>query len=154
MLVDGEWTVNAGNRGPIRVKGNQHLIAMDFDTTAIGGKRVKAAKLVCSKGDQSISAVSLSTIAVPWSETESNGLRSGLSDELSKALSSGVSAASSTDATHRSPPGLGYPGGKFPAVTGGNAFTIVHQAQSELVDGWYHWDEWPGARFRFDVRRT
>ncbi|MEM6692862.1 MAG: hypothetical protein AAF664_25765, partial [Planctomycetota bacterium] len=131
VLVEGEWRVNAGKQGRIRVKGNQHLVAMDFDTKAIRGRRVKAAELVCSKGDQTIAAVSLSTIAVPWSETESN------------ALTSGLNVAGHSGATHGGTYGWGYPGGKFPAVTGGNAFTIVHQAKSELVDGCYYWDVAP-----------
>lgn len=33
----------------------------------------------------------------------------------------------------------GYRGAKFPAVCGGNGFTLVHQTKSEIRDGKYHW---------------
>ena len=118
VMVDGEWDSNAGQQGRIRMKGNQHMVTMAFDTSAIAGKRVKKATLVCVKGEQEISGVSISTIATPWDEYRSNGLtagRDGVED-------------------------WGYRGAKFPAVCGGNGFTLVHQTNSEIRDGKYHWD--------------
>ncbi len=50
VLVDGEWTENAGSSERIRIKGNQHMVAMAFDTSAIAGKRVKSARLECHSG--------------------------------------------------------------------------------------------------------
>ncbi|HRA87751.1 MAG TPA: hypothetical protein PK992_06775, partial [Planctomycetaceae bacterium] len=61
VMVDGEWDLNAGQQGRIRVKGNQHMIAMEFDTSAITGKRVKSSTLVCVQGEQTISGVTIST---------------------------------------------------------------------------------------------
>jgi hypothetical protein len=121
VLVDGEWSQNAGQQGRIRIKGNQHIVAMDFDTSPIIGKRVKKATLVCVQGEQTISAVTLSTIATPWDENRSTGLTAGVE---------GIED-------------WGYTGSRFPAVSGGNGFTLVHQANSEIRDGHYHWDVHP-----------
>ena len=79
VLVDGEWSENAGDKGRIRIKGNQHIVAMSFDTSAIAGKRVRSATLVCQPSEQAIAGVTLSTIATPWSEAASNGLTAGTS---------------------------------------------------------------------------
>ena len=118
VMVDGEWELNAGQQGRIRVKGNQHMVVMAFDATAITGKRVKKATLVCVKGEQEISGVSISTIATPWDEHRSNGLTAGID---------GVED-------------WGYRGARFPAVCGGNGFTMVHQTNSVIRDGKYYWD--------------
>lgn len=118
VMVDGEWDLNAGDRGRIRVKGNQHMVAMAFDTSAIKGKRVKRATLVCARDEQVVSGVSISTIATAWDEYRSNGLTAGIE---------GID-------------GWGYEGARFPAVCGGNAFTLVSQANSEIRAGQYHWD--------------
>ena len=118
VMVDGEWDLNAGQQGRIRIKGNQHMVAMAFDASAIAGKRVKKATLVCVKGEQEISGVSISTIATPWDEHRSNGLTAGID---------GIED-------------WGYRGARFPAVCGGNGFTLVHQTNSEIRDGKYHWD--------------
>ncbi|MEM9364846.1 MAG: hypothetical protein AAGD07_02545 [Planctomycetota bacterium] len=118
VMVDGEWSDNAGASGRIRIKGNQHIVAMSFDLDGIRGKSIKKAVLVCEAGAESIEAVTISTIATPWDEMRSTGLTAGVD---------GV-------------PGWGYPGTRFPAVQGGNAFTLVHQTNSELKDGRYHWD--------------
>ncbi len=66
VLVDGEWKENAGQQARIRAKGNQHIIAMAFDTSAIRGKRIQRATLVCTPSDQKIEGVTISTIATPW----------------------------------------------------------------------------------------
>ena len=68
-LVDGEWSENAGQQGRIRIKGNQHIVVMAFDTSSIVGKRVTKATLVCVQGEQTISGVTISTIATPWDES-------------------------------------------------------------------------------------
>lgn len=118
VMVGGEWTANAGRSGRIRIKGNQHIVAMDFDVSAIRGRRVTRAELVCQASAEIISGVTISTIATPWDETRSNGLTAGIQ---------GID-------------GWGYAGARFPAVTGGNAFTLVHPAESKLRDGEYHWE--------------
>ncbi len=118
VLVDGEWTENTGTQGRIRIKGNQHIVALGFDTTLIAGKRVKRAALICQQSDQQISGVTISTIAVPWDESLSNGLTAGIV---------GID-------------GWGSPGARFPAVCGGNGFTWVHSVPSLVKDGVYTWE--------------
>ncbi|MCA9061289.1 MAG: hypothetical protein KDA85_22400, partial [Planctomycetaceae bacterium] len=118
VMVAGEWSENAGGNSRIRIKGNQHNVAMNFDVTAILGKRIKRAELVCHASAESISGVTISTIATPWEEHQSNGLTAGRDDF----------------------PDWGYPGARFPAVTGGNGFTLVHQAESAIHDGAYRWE--------------
>lgn len=118
VLVDREWSANAGGQGRIRIKGNQHIVAMVFDTKAIAGKRVRSARLLCFPADQKISGVTLSTIAAPWDEARSNGLTSG-------------SAAFE---------GWGLPGIRFPAVMGGNSFTLTHSTATEMISGRYAWE--------------
>ncbi len=121
VMVDGEWGENAGAQGRIRIKGNQHIVAMAFDTSAIAGRRVQQATLVCAQGENSISGVTLSTIATEWDEKHSNGLTSGT-------------------------PGVvdwGYPGARFPAVSGGSGWTLTAQADSRIQDGNYEWDVAP-----------
>lgn len=118
VMVDGEWEQNAGQQGRIRVKGNQHIVALAFDTAPIARKQVKKATLVCVRGEHDISGITVSTIAAQWDENRSNGISSGVD---------GI-------------PNWGYMNARFPAVCGGNSFTLVHQTQSELEDGVYHWD--------------
>jgi hypothetical protein len=118
VMVDGEWQENGGSQGRIRIKGNQHVVAMGFDTSAIVGRLVTKATLICEQGEQTISGVSISTIATPWDETKSNGLSCGVEGIVD----------------------WGYPGCRFPAVCGGNGETLVVQCESNLKDGKYHWD--------------
>jgi hypothetical protein len=118
VLLDGEWTENAGGQPRIRVKGNQHIVAIGFDTSAIAGKLVSRAALVCIPSELTLAGVTISTIAAPWDESTSNGLTGGIV---------GVD-------------GWGYEGARFPAVTGGNAFTLVHSLTTEPADGVYHWE--------------
>ncbi len=118
VMVDGEWDQNAGQQGRMRIKGNQHIVSMAFDTSAIVGKQVKKATLVCAQGEQQISGISVSTIATPWDENRSSGLTAGI--------------AGTDD--------WGYKGAKFPAVSGGNGHTLVAQATSVIRDGQYHWE--------------
>jgi hypothetical protein len=118
VLVDGEWNENAGAQARIRAKGNQHIIAMAFDTSAIKGKRVVNATLVCVQGEKQIAGVTLSTIATPWEESRSTGLSSGETGVVD----------------------WGYAGAMFPAVSGGNSHTLVSQAESVIRDGSYFWD--------------
>lgn len=118
VMVEGEWDTNAGQQGRIRIKGNQHVVAMSFDLSAVVGKQVKKATLVCFQSEQTISDVTLSTIATPWSENESTGLTAGVPDIVD----------------------WGYPAARFPAVSGGNSYTLVHQTKSQLRDGAYNWN--------------
>ena len=118
IMVDGEWELNGGQQGRIRIKGNQHIVAMAFDTSAISGKRVSQATLVCVQGEQIISGVTISTIATPWDEYRSNGLTAGID---------GIDD-------------WGYKGAKFPAVVGGNSYTLTSQTNSDIKDGLYHWN--------------
>lgn len=118
VMVDGEWNHNAGGAGRIRIKGNQHVVAMAFDTSAIAGRRVEKATLVCHQGAETIAGVTVSTIAVPWDEHASTALTAGRDGLV----------------------GWGHAGGRFPAVCGGNAFTLAHRSASQLRDGRYHWE--------------
>jgi hypothetical protein len=118
IMVDGEWSENAGQQGRIRIKGNQHIVAMAFDLSGVVGKRVKKATLACYQGENVISGVTLSTIATPWSELRSTGMTAGLE---------GLD-------------GWGYPGARFPALAGGNSFTLAHHVTSPPRDGQYYWD--------------
>ena len=78
VMVDGEWEQNVGQQGRIRVKGNQHMVVIAFDTSAIQGKQIKKATLVCTQGDCDISGISVSTIASQWDENRSNGISAGI----------------------------------------------------------------------------
>lgn len=118
VLVDGEWTQNAGQQARLRIKGNQHIVAMAFDMTAIGGKRIKRATLVCTPADQQIRGVTISTIATRWNENRSNGLTAGF-DGIEN---------------------WGYPRARFPAVCGGNGHSLASQTMSRVEEGRYHWD--------------
>lgn len=118
VMVDGEWELNGGQQGRIRIKGNQHIVVMAFDTSAIVGKRVSKATLVCAKGEQTISGVTISTIATPWDEYRANGLTAGIDGIID----------------------WGYTGAKFPAVAGGNSFTLTSQTASDIRDDHYHWN--------------
>lgn len=118
VMVADEWNDNAGGAARIRIKGNQHIVALAFDTAPLRGRRVRQATLVCHQGAETISGVTISTIAVPWQEHTSTALTAGQGDLV----------------------GWGYAGGLFPAVCGGNAFTLVQQSPGMLRDGRYHWD--------------
>jgi hypothetical protein len=132
VLLSGEIKLNAGSSGQIRIKGNQHLVAMMFDAAALrhlapgdspgaNYSVVKSATLVACKGDAMIDGLTISTLQADWDEMKSNGLTAGLP---------GVE-------------GWGYAGARFPAVTGGNAFSLVCQAPSTVKDGAYHWPVHP-----------
>jgi hypothetical protein len=119
--VDGEYHLNAGAEPRIRIKGNQHLVALAFDTAPLRGRLVRSATLVCRRVDHEISGVTLSTISADWDERKSNALTSGVQREE----------------------GWAWPGAPFPAVTGGNSFSLVSQARSALQDDAYHWEVAP-----------
>ena len=118
VMVDGEWQDNAGQAARLRIKGNQHIVALGFDATAIAGRRVEKAVLVCHQAAEVLAGVSISSIAVPWEEASSTALA----------------------ATGDTRAGWGTPGGMFPAVCGGNAFTLVHRVDGGFRDGRYTWD--------------
>lgn len=117
VLYSGEEHLNAGGAKRIRIKGNQHLVALGFDLRPIRGKVVSSAVLVAAKGDREIEGVTVATIQTPWDEMRSNALTGGIGKE----------------------PGWGRPGARFPEVTGGNSFSLVCRARSEVVDGTYRW---------------
>ncbi len=123
VMVDGEWNVNAGKQSRLRIKGNQHVVVMAFDTRAIVGKQVDEATLVCVQGDNEISGVTISTIATDWDENLSTGFTSGTSRVV----------------------GWGYAGARFPAVMGGNSGTLVGHSPTNLRDGVYRWSVPPDA---------
>ena len=52
VMVEREWSENAGQKGQIRIKGNQHIVAMAFDLSAIRGKEVTKGTLVCFQGSR------------------------------------------------------------------------------------------------------
>ena len=117
VLVRGEEALNQGRNSRIRIKGNQHLVVLGFDTSALRGRLVESATLVCAKAEENISQVTVSTVQCDWRETKSSSLTSG----IQKA------------------DGWGAPGTRFPAVTGGNSFSLVCHAKSVVRDGAYHW---------------
>ncbi len=116
VLVDNEWTDNAGSAGRIRIKGNQHLVAMNFDWSSLKDKLVASAELVCFRSDESIAGLTISTIQAPWDEMKSNALSSGIN-----------------------PDGWAWPGSRFPSVAGGNSFSLLCQVPSRLEGDAYHW---------------
>lgn len=118
VLVGREWRINGGRLPHIRIKGNQHVVAMDFDRAPLRGRLVKSATLVARKGAADISGLTISTLMAPWDERKSNALTSG---------------AGPGD-------GWGHASARFPAVTGGNAFSLLCQAPSVVKDGRYHWE--------------
>jgi len=117
VLVDGEEQVNAGSLGRIRIKGNQHLVAMDFDFDSIRGRLVESAVLVCRQADNTVDGVTLSTIQADWDEHKSNAITSGLNSLT----------------------GWGWKSARFPAVTGGNSFSLLCRSDSVIKDNAYHW---------------
>ena len=117
VLLDSELRDNAGASGIIRAKGNQHMVAMMFDTKPLAGRAIESAELVCAKVDADIAGLAISTIGCDWDEMKSCGLTAGMP---------GVE-------------GWGYTGARFPAITGGNAFSLICQSPSVVKDGWYHW---------------
>ena len=118
VLVDREWHLNQGRHSQIRIKGNQHLVAMAFDTAPLKGRRIASATLVCHQGSQAIEELTVSTIQAPWDELKSNSLTSGKQPHA----------------------GWAWPGARFPAVTGGNSFSLVCQSKSVVKGGVYHWE--------------
>jgi hypothetical protein len=117
ILVEGEQHLNHGTQPNIRIKGNQHIVAMGIDPMPLRGKKVLGATLVCRQGDALIEGLTISTIQAPWEEATSN------------ALTSGIEGAQ----------GWAWLGAPFPAICGGNSGSLVCQSPSEVVDGWYHW---------------
>lgn len=112
-----EMRVNAGGAPRIRIKGNQHIVAMGFDLSPLKGRPVRSATLVCQKGDADISGVTISTIQAEWDEMRSSAVTSGAGEAE----------------------GWGVPGALFPSVCGGNGHSLACNAPSELHDGAYHW---------------
>ncbi len=117
VLYEGEESERHGAHPRIRIKGNQHIVAMAFDVSALAGRMVTSAELVCRRVDADIAAVSIGTISAPWNEAAANSLTAGID---------GVA-------------GWGVAGVSFPAVSLGNGGTMVCQAPSVVVDGWYRW---------------
>ena len=117
VIYPGEEHLNAGSESQIRIKGNQHLVVMKFDTSALKGKIIDSAELICCQASNSIEAVSISTIAADWDENRSSALTSG---KLSNK-------------------GWGWSGGRFMELCGSNSFTLVSFSKSRLKKGWYHW---------------
>ena len=117
VIYKGEEHLNTGGNSRIRIKGNQHLVALKIDPKPLKGKIVRSATLVCHRADRMIEGVTISTIAAPWDERRSCALTAGPGE---------------TD-------GWGWPGARFSSVTGSNSFTLVSQAKSQVKDGAYHW---------------
>jgi hypothetical protein len=128
VLVDKEWQDNGGRLKNIRIKGNQHIVAMMFDVKALEGRIVRSAVLVCPSPDLElgpkegpIKGLTISTISAEWDEYKSNSMTSGPQKDA----------------------GWGYPGARFPAVMGGNGNTLVCQSRSTVESGAYRWEVAP-----------
>jgi len=117
IIVKNEHHLNHGRKSRIRIKGNQHIVAMGFDTSRLEGRRIESATLVCHKGAASIDGLTVSTIQAEWDECKSTCLTSGMQPE----------------------PGWGRPGDWFPNVCGGNSFSLLCQAPSAVKNGVYYW---------------
>ncbi len=117
VLYQGEERENAGKAAHIRVKGNQHLVALAFDMAPLHGRVAIEATLVCHRADIDLGPVVVSTIQAPWDEYASNALTAGIA---------GVD-------------GWGVLGMRFPAVCGGNAGSALSAASAALADGVYSW---------------
>jgi len=117
VLVDGEWHLNQGRHPQIRIKGNQHLVAMAFDTAPLEGRLVTSATLVCHQGRETIEELTVSTIQAPWDEARSNSLTSAVQPHE----------------------GWAWPRARFPAVTGSNSFSLFCQSKSVVRNGVYRW---------------
>ena len=46
VLVRREYDLNAGAKSRIRIKGNQHLVALEFDAVKLRGRTIESAVLV------------------------------------------------------------------------------------------------------------
>lgn len=121
VMVENEWADSAGDKARLRIKGNQHIVILAFDTTQLRGRQVSSATLVCKKeSEHVISGVTISTIAVPWIENSSSGLDAGNGHG-----------------------GWGAAGIRFPAVSGGNAHTLTHSTLTRIQGDSYEWDVAP-----------
>lgn len=121
ILVKSEEKLNHGSKPRIRIKGNQHIVAIGIDPQPLRGRKVVRATLVCRQGDEMIEGLTISTIQTPWDEAGSTALTSGISDAKN----------------------WGWEGARFPGVSGGNSGSLVCQAPGEVIDGWYHWEVAP-----------
>lgn len=117
VLHPQEMSLNAGGSPRIRIKGNQHIVAMGFDLSPLKGRTVRSATLIGTRGDAEISAVTISTIQAGWDEMRSSAVTSGIGEER----------------------GWGIAGALFPSVCGGNGHSLLCHTRSELRDGAYHW---------------
>ncbi len=115
VLYQGEEAECHGAKPWLRLKGNQHLLALAFDVTPLRGRVVQSAWIEATAGDAAVRGVSVSTIAVPWREATANALSSGEGD------------------------GWGVAGVRFPAVCGGNAGTLVTHGRCVVQQGVYRW---------------
>jgi hypothetical protein len=121
VIFPGEEHLNAGSKERIRIKGNQHLVALAFDAAPLRGRLVRSAVLVCRWAEHEIDAVTVSTIQAPWDERRSNAVTAGLP---------GVQ-------------GWGRPGARFPAVTGSNGFSLACHSPSVVSNEAYRWQVHP-----------
>jgi len=117
VLYQGEEAECHGAKPWIRLKGNQHLLALGFDAAPLRGKLVRSAWLETTAGEAAVRGVSVSTIAVPWREATANALGDGVLKD-----------------------GWGVAGVRFPAVCGGNAGTLVTHGLCRVEDGRYRWE--------------
>lgn len=117
VLHPAEMAMNAGSAKHIRIKGNQHIVVMGFDVSALRGRPVRSATLICGKGDAEIVGVTISTVQAEWDEMRSSALTAGIGAEK----------------------GWGVPGTLFPAVCGGNSGSLVCHVRARAKDGLYYW---------------
>lgn len=116
-LHEAELDLNLGARPAIRIKGNQHIAALQFDVRAIAGENVVSATLIAERGDHVLEDVTISTIQARWDELRSTARTPG------------------TDA-----PGWGFEGARFPTVCDGLGNSLLCTARADETGGTYRWE--------------
>ncbi len=117
VLYPGEEHECHGAKPEIRIKGNQHVLALDFEWRRVRGRRIIAANLVCRQGTADVAGVTISTITVPWQETTASGAVPGMPGAT----------------------GWGASGRLFPAAADGNGGSRCATCTVSAVAGVYTW---------------
>ncbi|MGH7150003.1 MAG: hypothetical protein ACREIU_04870, partial [Planctomycetota bacterium] len=115
---DSERTFNTGASARLRLKGNEHVLLLDFDASALRERRVADARLILRPaGPLKVKTLGVSTVAVPWKEGDGNA----------EARPGGVSFLDS---------GIGpWPGGDFLGATFGRGGSKWRAVEATLEEG-------------------